>query len=229
MARAKKPAKKAATKKPAAKKTAAKKKEVVVYTASDVKLNTVQTNSIKKIHENEDRIHAKAQDMLKIAFDSGQRLLKLKEAMQKQYGRVWKAWCQENVDSLGVGYEQLTRYMKLAANPDQYALLDESVTSIEGAVKQIEHIKNPEKAAQRAEARAARQAKKSEVPAATAGIISNATIEEIQKCTDIGELRDLLKLIHARIDELEGVDDEPGDEAESSEAEDQEDIADALS
>lgn len=219
MARAKKPTAKKAVKKAPAKKPAAKK-EVVVYTADDVLLNKMQASSVKKIHENEDRIHARAQDMIKLAFDSGQRLLKLKEGIQKTYGRVWKAWAQANVETLGVGYEQLSRYMKLAANPDQYALLDDSVTSIEGAVKQIEYIKNPEKAEQRAKARAERQASKSEVPAATRGIISNATLEEVAACTDVEELRGLIKLIHARIDELQSIDDEPAEEEENTDAED---------
>lgn len=225
----KKPAKKTAAKKTT--KPAAKKQEVVKYTADDVLLNRGMVAAVKKVHANEDRIHAKAQDMMKLAFDSGQKLLKLKEDIQNKWGRVWKDWCVANAADLGVGYEQLTRYMKLAANPDQYALLDDSVTSIEGAVKQIEHMKNPEKAEQRAKARAERQAaSKSEVPTATRGIISNATIEEVQQCTDLGELRGLLKLIHARISELEDVDnDEPGDETEHDDADEQADIEDALS
>ena len=203
MARAKKPAaKKAATKKPAAKKTAAKK-EVVKYTAADVKLNKRQETALRVIKTNEERIQKAMHGMLDIAFATGQKLLALKDDIQKTYGRVWKEWAEAN---LGISYPQASRYMKLAANPDQYALLDDSATSLEGAVKQIEHLKNPEKAAEREKARKARNKSKSdsgnEVPVAT-GFISNATVEEIERCTDVQELRDLITVIHNRIDELQ--------------------------
>ena len=127
-ARAKKPAaKKAATRKPAAKKaapkkTAAKKKEVVKYTAADVKLNKRQETALRVIKTNEERIQKAMHGMLDIAFATGQKLLSLKEEIQKTYGRVWKEWAEAN---LGVSYPQASRYMKLAATPDQYALLDD--------------------------------------------------------------------------------------------------------
>ena len=217
--------KKSTSKKPATKKAAAKKpapkKEVIKYTAADVVLNSKQAKSLEIVAANETRLHAKAQDMLKIAFDSGKRMLELKEQVQAKYGRVWKDWAQGQTENLGIGYEQVTRYMKLAANPTQYALLDDSVTSIEGAVKQIEYMKKPEKAKAAAEKKAAKP------KIATAGIISNATLEEIEACTDVSELRGVIKLCHARIEELENLaldDPEPAD-AEA----DQADIETALS
>ena len=195
--------KKAATKKAATKKAAAKTQEVVKYTAKDVVLTRAQETHLRVIANNQDKILKAAHNMMDLAFNSGQRLLRLKEEVQNKYGRVWKEWAEAN---LGIGYPQASRYMKLAANPDQYALLDDSVTSIEGAVKQIEHLKNPEKAKEKEAARKARNASKSasgnEVPVAT-GYISDATVEEIQRCTDVQELRDLITVIHGRIDELQ--------------------------
>lgn len=221
-----------ATKKPAAKKAAPKettakkataKQEVVKYTAKDVALTKVQQSSLNVIIGNQDRIEKAMHNMMDIAFNSGERLLKLKDEVQAKYGRVWKQWAEDN---LPFGYPQASRYMKLASSPDQYALLDDSITSIEGAVKQIEHLKNPKAAKQRVQARKEREARKrSSVPAATAGIISNATIEEIQKCTDVQELRDLITLIHARIDEIQD-----GDvlDADATEPEDDDDIQDDI-
>jgi hypothetical protein len=178
------------------------------------------------VQRNQDKILNNAEHMIKLANDSGERLLKLKDDVQKNYGRVWKEWAQ-TPGNLPIGYEQATRYMKLASASDQE--FDQiTSTSIEGAVKQIEHMRKPEKA----KAAADKKAKKSAIPKATVGIISNATIEEIERCNSVSELRGVIKLAHARIEVLqgEGNDDEnePID-AESTEIEDKEDALEAIS
>jgi len=201
------------------KKTA--KKEVVKYTASDVVLTKAQSKTLEMVEKNQDRILSNAEAMLKIGFDSGQRLMKLKEEIQSKFGRVWKTWAQTE-GNLSIGYEQASRYMKLAgATDDEFAALES--TSIESAVKEIEYLRKPEKKAAAEKAAADKKAagnKKQKI--ATAGIISNATLDEVEQCTDISELRGLIKLCHARIEELEDV----GDEVEESD--DNDDIADII-
>lgn len=219
-------AKKSTSKKPATrakKKAPAKKKEVVKYTADQVVLTKAQQSSLNVIANNEAKIHARAQDMLKLAFDSGQRMLKLKDEVQNKFGRVWKEWAASQ--DFGVGYPQLTRYMKLAANPEQFALLTDEITSIEGAVKEIGYMNRPET---RPDPNAPK-AKPSRVPKATAGIISNATLDEIAACNDVDELQGVIDLCKARIDELKAGGTDPVEtDADEAAAEADEDAADAV-
>ena len=195
MATAKKAApKKAATKKPAVKKTASKK----IKPLNDpmlVSLNTPQQKSVEKIKANQERIDKAMGGMIMIAADSGARLVKLKEEVQKKFGRVWKVWAQ-TVGNLPVGYEQASRYMKLANNPTLLAKIN--ADSIEDAVKQIEHQLKPEKAeaAEKQKAEARKQAK------VTSGHISETALNEIDECTDVEQLKGLLVLITERIAEL---------------------------
>lgn len=243
-----KKAAKAATKKaPVTKKKAtakskakpkAKAKAVVKYEAKDVVLTATQQKSLDIIHKNQDRIEGSAETMLKLAADSGKRMLKLKDEITAKYGRVWKAWAQEagNIKAAtGVNYEQATRYMKLAANPAQLALVD--ATSIEGAVKQIEHMKKPEKkAAAEAKAKATKTGKSQKT--ATDGIITQATLDEIERCMDIEELQAVIELARQRISELQqmATEDDGDDDAidgTATQIEDDEDaaaaVADAIS
>ena len=193
MATAKKAvSKKAATKKPAVKKTA------VIKPLNDpmlVSLNAPQQKSVEQIRKNQDRIDNAMGGMIKIAADSGARLVKLKEEVQKKFGRVWKVWAQTE-GNLPVGYEQASRYMKLANNP---ALLEQiNANSIEDAVKQIEHQLKPEKR----EAAEKQKAEKREQAKATTGQISEAVLNEIDECTDVQQLRGLMTLIQDRIEYL---------------------------
>ena len=222
-------AKKAApkkSKKPAAKK-AATKKQVVKYEPKDVALTKTQSKLLEMVERNQERILAQAENMLKLANDSGERLLKLKDEVTKKYGRVWKQWAQ-TPGNLPIGYEQATRYMKLASASDaEFDAIE--ATSIEGAVKQIEHMRKPEKAEKAAKAKAEKKA--SRTAQVITDVISNATLEEVERCTSISELRGLIKLCHARIEELEGLgaDDDDVIEGESTEVEDADDIETALS
>lgn len=227
-------AKKAAPKK-APKKTAKKatKKEVVKYSASDVALTNPQSKTLEMVGKNQDRIEARAMDMLKIANDSGERLIKLRDDITKKYGRVWKAWAQ-TPGNLPIGYEQATRYMKLAGATDvEFDSL--TATSIEGAVKEIEYMRKPEKAEADAKRKAEKAAGVKPRKTATDGIISNATLDEVERCNSVQELRGLIKLCRSRIEELEnlGESDEgeviDGEAEEVDDSEDQDDIETALS
>jgi len=160
-----------------------------------VSLTTSQEKSMEMVTRNQVKIAGAAEGMIKLAFDSGQRLLALKEEITKKFGRKWKEWSKTE-GNLPIGYEQATRYMKLAANPAQFALVD--ATSIEGAVKQIEHQLKPAKKVAADKAKAEKRTQK----LATAGVISNATLEEVAQCNDIEELRGLITLCEARIEEL---------------------------
>ncbi len=193
-------AKKSTSKKAAAKPTTkAVKGKVEPKAIVPVALTSTQNKSLEMVQRNQDKIMSTAENMLKLAFDSGQRLLKLKEEITKKFGRQWKVWSQTD-GNLPIGYEQATRYMKLASNPAQFALVD--ATSIEDAVKQIEHQLKPEKKVEADKQKADKRAQK----VATAGIISNATIEEVEQCNDIEELRGLITLAEARIEELQEAD-----------------------
>ena len=202
---AKKAAPKKTAKKPAAKK-AAPKKEVVKFEAKDVALNSPQSKSLIQVGKNQEKIFASANNMIALAKDSGERLIKLRDAIQGKYGRVWKAWAQ-TAGNLPISYEQASRYMKLAGATDaEFALID--ANSIEGAVKQVEHMRKPEKAKAAAEKKAA--APKASRATSTDGTISDATIREIEECTDIEMLRLLAQTVQKRIDELSSF--SPGDD-----------------
>lgn len=199
-------ASKSTSKKPAKKPSKAKAKVPAVKKEDlPIALTKGQETQLRMIANNQSKIEAKAVDMMKLAYDSGQRLIKLRDEFTAKFGRRWKEWAAEN---LPISYEQASRYMKLgSATPAEFEAL--TAGSLEDAAKQLQHMRHPE----RAKAEQERRAAKSSVPAATAGIISNATIEEVQQCTDIEELRGLIKLCHARIDALQavggtGVDDE---------------------
>ena len=203
----KKPAKKAAAKVPAV-----KKEDLPIV------LTKKQETQLRVIGANQSKIEAKAVDMMKLAYDSGQRLIALRDEFQAKFGRRWKEWAGEN---LPISYEQASRYMKLgSATPAEFEAL--TAGSLEDAAKQLQHMRHPERAQQEQQRRAAN---KTSAPAATAGIISNATIEEVQQCTDIEELRGLIKLCHARIDALQseggtGVDEDEFLEDDADEAAD---------
>ena len=223
------------TSKKAAPKSKAKPeaKAPVKYEAKDVVLNKPQSKNLDMIAKNQVRIEAGKVAMLKIAADSGLRLLKLKEEIQSKYGRVWKAWASTE-GNLSVGYEQASRYMKLAsASADEMKQI--TSTSIEGAVKEIEHIRKPEKP---------KTPPKPPKPGtqstgnggSTLGVISPATLDEIEGCNSIEELEGVIELCHQRIDALKQAQVESDDdiiEGTATEVEDEADlkadIEDALS
>ena len=219
--------KKAAVKKAATKKAAPAAKAVIVFTAEQVVLNATQTKTIEMINRNQTRILGAAENMIKLATDSGKRLVTLQEQVKKQWGNVWKEWAQTE-GNLPIGYEQSTRYMKLANN--EQILLDNDIqaTSIKDAVMQIEHIRKPEKKAA-AEAKAAAK-KSAPKPAAqkpvNAGIISNASLNEVEHCNDIEELRGMIDLCNARIEILEQLELDGGDDADD--ADDAADVAEQV-
>lgn len=199
------------------------KANIVVYTADQVELSAGQVKTLEMISRNQDRILSNAGQMVKLATDSGKRLMALQEAITLKYGRVWKEWCQ-TAGNLSIGYEMATRYVKLAANESILIENDIQATSIVDAVQQIEHIKKPEKkaAAEAAAAEKAKQPKGGKPKLATAGIISNATIEEVQQCNDIEDLRNVIDLCNSRIEDLQQAEQDAGEE--DDDADDQADI-----
>lgn len=109
-----------------------------------VRLNSADQHSILMIGQNHNKVLEAAAIILDIAADTGQRLLHLKSRIKAQ-GYGWKKWVQDG--NLPFGYEQAARYSKLAAHPAELATVRATgVTSIEQAVKAIEHIKKPHKA-----------------------------------------------------------------------------------
>ena len=191
--------KKAAAPKAAATKKAATKKVVKTKPLNDpmlVSLNSPQQKSVEQIQKNQERIEKAAGSMILVAADSGARLVKLKDEVQKKFGRVWKVWAQ-TVGNLPVGYEQASRYMKLAKNPKLLAEIN--ANSIEDAVKQIEHKLKPEKQ----EAADKQKSEKREQSKVTGGEISEKVMQEIEQCTNVKDLRQLITLINQRIEELQ--------------------------
>ena len=165
----------------------------------ELHLTKRQVRDVEQIRINQEFIDAACASSILIAADSGDRLIKLKDEIQKVYGRTWKVWVQTE-NNLSIGYEQATRYMKLASNRSMLTTI--TANSIEDAVKQIGRKLNPEKAEA---ATAAREEKKAEQKA-QAGIgchISEAVLNEIDDCTYPEELRGIIALCTDRLEVIE--------------------------
>lgn len=207
--------KKAATKKAVATKasTAAAKKPELNVVEGPIQFNVKESKNIEMIGKNQDRIVKAAVGLLDIAQDTGMRLLALKDAIKKHGGK-WKIWGQEE-GNLPFGYEQATRYMKLAQNPEQFAIVKaDGVTSIEEAVKQIEYIKKPEKAAAAEVKAAAKAAAPKLVPWTLSAVVDVLTTLAVE------DLRELQGFIADRIEELEQAEVDAGDDADEDEVAD---------
>ena len=92
---------KATPAKKTAKKAAPKAAPVVAIAPEAVTLNKQQTGWATGILRNQERIYGKATDMIKLAIDSGHKLVQLKDAMKAKKVN-WKAWFELNTDVLGV-------------------------------------------------------------------------------------------------------------------------------
>lgn len=195
----------AADKKKAAKKKV--KKEVIVYTADQVELTKTQEKQVFMILKNEEIINSKKLSMVDTAIDSGTRLNVLKDSIQKKYGRVWKAWAELN---LPVGYPQVSRYMKVAAN--QALIAGKTYTSLEDAVKLISFDGDEAAMAKSGTSKAAKRetADTQKSVAITPAALMEA-IDAIDKVETLQQLRDY---IQARIDGFGegGIKDEDGEE-----------------
>jgi len=194
-------AKKAAPKKAPAKKAVAKpapKKDLVID--GPVVLNKKQEQTIVMIQKNQERIIKDAVHMMDIAFDSGTRLLELKDQIKAKFKLGWKEWA-ETAGNLPISYSQVTRYMGLAKDKEMFEKIKAmGVTSIEDGLKQIKYIEKPElQAADEAKAEAKAAAPKA-APKATAVTISYAF--DVVSALDLDELRQMQDFISERIDEL---------------------------
>jgi hypothetical protein len=192
---------KATTKKAAAKKAPAKK--VVVKPQADVAIEALQLtkqeqNLVSGVLKNQEKIHSSANSMIKLAIDSGNKLLSLKDTIQSKYGRAWKAWCEAHSVEMGLNYRQIAKYMLVAQN--QTLALEGDYTSINDACEAIGREKRPEAA----EARDEEKAQKRAQAKVTGGEISERVLNEIDECTNIESLRGLIALITDRIEYLSG-------------------------
>lgn len=195
--------KKAATKSaaPAAPAAPAVKKSTAIE--GPVVLNKKQEQSIVMIGKNQERILKDAVHMLDIAFDSGERLLELKDQIKAKYKLGWKEWAEQAAEDgiLRISYSQVTRYMALARDPKLFAQAKAlGTTSIEDTVKQIGYIKKPEKQ-QADEDKATAKAAAPKAAGKSAPVTLNYAFDVINQL-DLEDLRAIQTFIADRIDEL---------------------------
>lgn len=194
-----KAAKAAAAKAEKAVAVAAKKQEM----EGPVVLNKKQEQSLVMIGKNQERIVKDALHMIDIAFDSGERLLELKDQIKKKFKLGWKEWAEQAAKDgiLAISYSQVTRYMNLARDPALFAQAKAlGSTSIEDTVKQIGYIKHPEKQAAD-EAKATKAAAAPKAASKGAPVTLNYAFDVLNQL-DLDDLRQLQDFIADRIDEL---------------------------
>ena len=138
---------------------------------------------------------------IKLAIDSGDKLLKLKGIIQTKYGRSWKGWCEAHAGELGISYRQVAKYMLVSQN--QQIALEGDHESINDACEAISRAKRPEAAVARDEKKAEKRAQ----PKVTAGQISERALNEIDECTNSEQIKGLIILLQERLEVISEMDD----------------------